>query len=445
LKILFLEIDTESTWGVASIGPGFIGAYICKYGHEADLLRISEGWAPMDIVAHIRKEDPDMLALSLTTRQWTRARHVVRKIRNHLDIPVIAGGHHPTFEPESVLAAGGFDYVCLGEGEHAVLELLTLLEKGKQVEPDQIPNIWVRGGQRPILRPIVTPLDSLPYMARSLLGEKHGVVHMITQRGCPFTCPHCAARTFQDFYPGNNYNRRRTVRNVIEELIQLQLHGSLNYVIFLDDTFTIHEDWVSEFCEVYKKEVKVGFSINARVDTVSASKLQALAVAGCKHIIYGVESGSYRVRRDILKRPIKNQRIIEVFQWTQDNGMLATANYMLGLPGETKADIEATLDLNLKLQPDDFSYFVFYPYPGTHLFNVCRKKGYLPGKYLELPANNRQSILTLPDITQNDIRDFYDRFTVAREITYLGKYVHGHGENQKSYAKQHIKNSADTG
>ena len=71
---------------------------------------------------------------------------------------------------------------------------------------------------------------------------------------------------------------------------------------------------VKKFCSVYDKEIDIGFSINARVETIDPEMLEALAEAGCKHIIYGVESGSIRIRRDILNRPVENRRIADVFK-----------------------------------------------------------------------------------------------------------------------------------
>ena len=94
---------------------------------------------------------------------------------------------------------------------------------------------------------------------------------------------------------------------------------------------------------------------------------------------------------------------------------MVTANYMLGLPGETKDDLQQTLDFASELQAFDFGYFVFYPYPGTALFRLCLEKGYLPGDFLERDANHRESILQLPDLTPEDIAEYYDRFTALRE------------------------------
>ncbi|MCH7571899.1 MAG: hypothetical protein IH891_03185 [Planctomycetes bacterium] len=75
---------------------------------------------------------------------------------------------------------------------------------------------------------------------------------------------------------------------------------------------------------------------------------------------------------------------------------------------------QQTIDLHHELDPGDFGYFVFYPYPGTHLFQECRRLGYLPENYLELPANHRESILDLPEMTKEDITCMYDRWTQIR-------------------------------
>ena len=92
---------------------------------------------------------------------------------------------------------------------------------------------------------------------------------------------------------------------------------------------------------------------------------------------------------------------------------------MLGLPEETREDVEQTLALAEELDAFDFGYFVFYPFPGTHLHAYCREKGYLPDDALELPAVHRRSILKLPTLSQEDIEELHDRFTALRERVYL--------------------------
>lgn len=413
MRVVFLEVDTESEWAMASLGPAFLAAFLREHGHEAQMVRAGIGMSDADVVGMVREAEPELLGVSMTTRQWLRARHLVGVIRQELDVPVVAGGLHATFSPEAVLGAPGFDYACLGEGEEALLDLVEALAAGRSAHG--MANIWVRGGFRPVLRKPVEPLDRLPFAARDVLDEPNGVVQLSTQRGCPFPCTYCGARMFNELYEGTaEYGRRRTQENVLAELRALRDAGKLSYVIFLDDTFTIHHPWVKEFCRLYKQEFSARFCLHARVETVNEKMLHMLAEAGCDQITYGVESGSERVRREVMHRPVTNQRFRDVFRWTNEAGIRVISNYMLGLPGETRAELDETYALAQELDSHDLGFFVFYPYPGTHLFQTCREKGYLPDDYLVRAANHRETILQLPDLTQADIGAVYDQFTELR-------------------------------
>ena len=420
MDVLFLEVDTESTWAVASLGPAFLASYLRTAGHQASFLRVPLDWDTGRLAGLVGEIQPGLIGLSLTTRQWLRARDLVGQLRRDFQIPVVAGGLHPTFSPESVLATPGFDYVCLGEGESALLDLVNAIESGTGPDQVNISNIWGRGGSRPMLRPPFEPIDNLPFMARDFLDERYGVVHISTQRGCPFKCTYCAARMYNELYAETaEYGRRRSGANVIRELNAIKNHGPLNYVIFLDDTFTINHPWVHEFCQDYGDQLRIPFSLHARVETVNAKLLRRLAAAGCRHITYGVESGSERLRREVMRRPVTNQRFADVFQWTRDAGILVTANYMMGVPTETPSEMAETLDLHHRLAPDDFGFFVFYPYPGTHLHRYCIEHGYLSADHLDQPANHRTSVLTLPTLTPEDIQASYEAWTKARTASAL--------------------------
>lgn len=447
MHVLFLEIDTESSWAVASLGPAFLAGYLRRHGHEASLLRVRLGMPMDELLAAVRQHKPDLIGVSLTTRQWQEARRILNELRQHLDIPVVAGGLHPTFSPCDTLGQPGIDYVCMGEGEKPTLALIQALETGSSVSDGHIKGIWAKGGVKPPLDQPFEPIDDLPYMARDMLDERYGVVHMTTQRGCPFPCTYCAARMYDDLYAAadTQYGRRRSHAGVLDELFTIRRNGDLNYVIFLDDTFTIHHPWVFEFCNVYGREFKTPFSLHARVETVNQKMLHALARAGCRHITYGVESGSNRVRRQIMNRLASNEKFIQVFRWTRQEGIIVTANYMMGMPGETLDEMRQTLDLHEQLQPDDFGYFVFYPYPGTYMFKVCQEKGYLPEDYLGLPADHRRSILNLPGVSQDDIAAMYSRWTQARVAHAVKRQGPGCSDENRRRTVEMIEHCAATG
>jgi radical SAM superfamily enzyme YgiQ (UPF0313 family) len=136
-----------------------------------------------------------------------------------------------------------------------------------------------------------------------------------------------------------------------------------------------------------------------------------------------------------MRRPVTNQRFRDVFAWTRAAGIAVTANYMLGIPGETRAELDETLAFAEELEVLDFGYFVFYPYPGTQLFQICRERGLLPENYLEHPANHRASILDLPDLTPEDIAEVYEGFTALRRRIYAAR----------DNATEHVDELAGTG
>ena len=425
MQITFLEIDTDAQWALASVGPAHIAAYIRERGHSAAMVRIAPEDSMPVILGRIATPAPDMIGISLTARQWPRAMHVARELQKESALPIIAGGVQASFAPKVVLASGGFDFVCLGEGEAATCELLDCLQRGEDIHSAQIANIWIKDGQRPKIRPPSPNLEQLPFLARDFLDEQYGVIHMATQRGCPFGCPYCVGGAIGSLYGRGRYHRQRTVAHVLEEIRHLCTTGRPSYIVFLDDTFTANRKRISEFCTRYGREVGAGFSITTRVESVDRQMLVQLAAAGCKHIAYGVESGNPHIRKTVLNRPLDDQRFIDVFRWTQEEGMMATANYMIGLPGETVADIEQTLTLNAALAPDDFVCFIFYPFPGTALFGQCRQKGYLPSNFWELPADTQQSVLELPDLSAGDIYRYHQRFEEIREDAFAARYGQG--------------------
>lgn len=415
MHIVFLEIDTDAEWAVCSLGPAFLASVAREAGHSAQMLRLGHDLSVGDACARIMASAPDLIGISMTTRQWLRGRDVANTLRERTDIPVLAGGLHPTFSPDQVVREPGIDAVCLGEGERPFASLLAHMDAGGLIGDAEIKNIWVKGGTHPGLSTPIEDIDAIPFMARDMLDERWGVVHVSTQRGCPFPCTYCAARMYDQLYEGiGKYGRRRSHESVLAELEQIRRDGELNYVIFLDDTFTINHPWVFSFCEEFPRRIGVPFSIHARAETMNPKLIDAIAGAGCKHIVYGVESGSERIRREVMKRPVTNERLIEIFERTKEAGIMVTANYMMGVPGETMADMQATIDLHHQLQPLDFGYFVFYPFPGTQLFQVCQQRGYLPENWQEMPARHDQSILTLPDISNEDIAAIFRQWTDVR-------------------------------
>ena len=198
MKVLFIEIEMERNWSVAALGPAFLSNFVRPHGHQCSIVHIAFDCDLSDAIQQIISHNPDVFALSLTTRQWLRAKQLLGMLRDVMDRPTIVGGLHPTFSPEHTIAQKGIDFLCLGEGEESFLDFLNHLAALKPIHDGSIKNIWVKDGTRPSLRPPYPDLNALPYMDRALLNERYGVVNMTTQRGCPFPCTYCAARMYNE-------------------------------------------------------------------------------------------------------------------------------------------------------------------------------------------------------------------------------------------------------
>ncbi len=411
MKILFIELEVEAEWGLAAAGPAYIASSVRQAGHQAELITLRWQQQPRAILPQLLAAEADLIGFSLTTTQWPRAQEVAREIRHHLATPIIAGGLHATFSSESILESGLFDYCCIGEGELAVTELLHRLASGSADPAAGVAGIRSPGEPLPRAAAVVEDLDLLPFPDRDFLQEPHGVVYLSTQRGCPYPCSYCAAAALQQLSTEiGGRVRRRSVSNVLTELRQIRAQRGLSYVVFLDDTFTLDRAWIATFCRDYRAHIGVGFSANARAENSSEALLDQLQQAGCRHLAFGVESGSERVRREILRRPVTNQRLLQAVRSTQARGMLATVSYMIGVPGERPEEIEETMAFHQQLKPDDFSLFIYYPYPGTALYALCRERGYLQEGDPAPVVPAGRSVLRLPGLSAQQLQAYYEKF-----------------------------------
>lgn len=411
MLLLFLDIATESYWAAASLGAAAVGAFVRGWGHGAALLRVPVDLDPAEAARAALELAPDLVGLSLACRQWPRARAVVAALRDISDVPVVAGGLLPTFAPREVLGAPGIDYACIGQGEAPAAALLDALARGER-PASGIPGLATRAAPEPA-RPMDLDPAELPFWARDLCAEPNGVVHVGARRGCPFSCSYCAAGALKGLH-GPAWGRRRPPGHVLAELRGLARAGDLNYLLFVDDTFTLDREWLAAFLPAYGAEFGLGFSIHSRPDTLDEALVRDLARAGCRHVVLGLESGSERVRRDIMRRPMAEAAIRRAAAAVRGAGLTLTLNAMYGLPGETPAEARATLALAEDLAPHDVGHFAFHPYPGTALFETCRKRGLLPPDWLDRPADHVAPLLDLPEFPAGEVARLHAGFEALR-------------------------------
>lgn len=421
MRVLFIYPNIVESPKDISIGLATLSA-ICKgKGHKTALIDSSFGISDSEILKKAKRFKPEIVVITTATNDFNYAVHIANLLKRKInsDIPIVVGGYHPTISPEEAINKECFDIVCVGEGEEALIELLDKIEKGKSI--DKIKNFWIKKKDGAVLknpiRPLIQNLDNLPFPDREIfdyekyLKWNHGTATFISTRGCPFQCTYCINHFLSKLYQGKGkYIRYRSVDNLLQEIKEvLKRYGAgVKNIEFYDDTFTLHDERVKEFCEKYPKEIEIPFNINIRVNAVNPNIFPLLKKAGCVRVSIGVESGDDYIRNKILKRNMTNEQIINTFQAAKKAGLKTYSFNMVGIPFETKESIRKTIELNRKCKPDYIGVSIFNAFKGTEIYDICKKNGWLKKGYAK--SYFRESNIKHPNFSISELKKIRNSF-----------------------------------
>ena len=395
MRILFIYPNLNAQVGF-NYGIAFLSGVLKSRGHKTKLLNINEQLDyPLDW-GKIKKEitlfAPHLIGISMVSNQYQYCRTIASYIKKELNIPIIGGGIHATADPDGVMASGYFDYVCLGEGEKAIAELADKLEKGGDCS--KIPNLWVRTHGK-VIKNKVAPfveLTTLPpkdyeiFDFQKIIDAKGGWVGVMASRGCPYRCTYCFNHQMVNLYKKDlgvaegrlHYIRYHSIDEVIKELkYLLDTYQNINTFIFDDDIFTLNKSYLLKFCQRYSSEVNIPYVVNGHIKNFDQERAFALKDSGCIIVKFGLESGSERVRREILNRRMSNEEIIRSFEIARQANLHTSAFVMFGFPHETKEDIFLTIKLLSQIKPGRFRWSIFFPYVHTDAYRIAKSGGFI--------------------------------------------------------------------
>lgn len=278
----------------------------------------------------------------------------------------------------------GADFVLLGEGEETLTELIPLLGDGRYLPnaARDMPGLAFNSPDGPIInprRPVIRNLDALPFPAwdlvdmaryRRIWRERHGfyAMNMATTRGCPYHCNWCAKPIW-----GQRYSSR-SPQSVVEELHWLKTTYHPDYIWFVDDIMGLKPGWWQEFAALVDSAgAQIPFKCLSRADLIvrDADSLPALRRAGCDIVWIGAESGSQQIL-NAMEKGTSVQQIYAAARLLHQAGIKVAFFLQFGYPGETRADIEKTLQMVRDCRPDDIGMSVSYPLPGTKFYDNVR-------------------------------------------------------------------------
>jgi radical SAM superfamily enzyme YgiQ (UPF0313 family) len=428
MKVLFVYPNLTRQEYIP-MGIAHLSSAIKAAGHSPSLMDYTWGGGLKDCLDKINGERPDIIAITMFSGMKDFVTGLAREIKNRFDVPVIAGGPHPTVAPEETMSIPFVDMICVGEGEDTICELLAMM--GSKQDLDVVQGLWFKRDGIVVkneVRSLKEDLDEYPFPDRELfdfqryLNARDGVVDVITGRGCPYSCTYCINPYLQKLYKGKgSFIRKRRVEHVVSEIAQLLKQYPIKGVAFQDDIFVLSKGWLAEFADLYGKEIGLPFTCNARPETVDKERMGLLKKANCVSISIGIESGNEKIRREVLRRPLTDQAIIRAFDLAAEAGIATYSYNIIGVPYETREDIKKTIELNRKARPSSLQVTVFQPYPGTELRALSVEKGWLAGEDVIPESHKFYSIMKYPHVSKREIereRVFF-RYNVIKSENYI--------------------------
>ncbi|MGH9325784.1 MAG: hopanoid biosynthesis associated radical SAM protein HpnJ [Terriglobia bacterium] len=319
---------------------------------------------------------------------------------------------------ETLLACEAIDFVVRGEFDYPVVEYA-------QGHPlDRIQNVCFRKNGKIVLNPMrpqlqTEDLDRLPFSSevyhRNLVIENYNIPYLLhpyisfySSRGCPALCTFCL---WPQTLSGHTW-RVRSVENVISEVRQaLRLFPQLKEIFFDDDTFNIRKDRVQELCRKFKP---LGFrwSSTARVHC-DYETLKAMADAGARLFIVGLESGDPQILKNI-----KKGTTLEMAKAFARNckkvGIKIHGDFIIGLPGETQETIQRTIEYAKELDVETVQVSIAHAFPGTELYDFYAKNNYMVDSAAADEEGHQLPHIEMPGLTREEmmaaVTRFYDEY-----------------------------------
>jgi anaerobic magnesium-protoporphyrin IX monomethyl ester cyclase len=328
---------------------------------------------------------------------------------------IIAGGNVPTVSYRQIFGeTDAFDAICYGEGELPTCELLTAPDKQlhASTDPAWITRPKALALQQPAHR-FIEDLDEIPFDDSVVDPDDYAInptiayyasyaargksFNVMTSRGCPFRCTFCASHKTH-----GRSMRYHSLARVKADITRLRERG-VNTVTIEDDHFMGDKRRAFEIVKAIADLGMTAFFPNSlALYALDYPMLRELKRAGVEQLVLAVESGSERVLREIMHKPLKLEITRRVADDCRALGIYTDCNILLGLPGETKADIEDTRAFLKTVDANWFRINVATPLLGSEMYDICEAREYFKGAAIE--ANYKKAVIETEEFTAEFIQ-----------------------------------------
>lgn len=433
-------------WGKPNVFPPIamasVAAVLEKKGHKVTIIDSpTEGWENLEeldatkfrvglsaqvIAGRIREFGPEVVAVEIPFSGWSKTAFEVVSTAKEVnpDVTVVVFGLHPSSRPEACLTDSQADFAVIGEPEITIAELVTALQNHNTNIHD-IAGLAFKENGKPNLtakRELIADLDTLPMPARHLLPMKvyaeavkqnplRGEITkpytiIITSRGCPFSCVFCT----HSIVWGKQW-RHRSPKNVVDEIEHVIKTYGIKQIDFADDNMTWSRERMAQICDlIVQRGLRFEwFTPNGvRADTLDEQLLAKMKRAGCKKIRLAPESGVQRVVTNIAKKNLDLKKVEDAIVAARKVGIKVGCFFVMGLIGETKADIEETIRYAYKLKKlgaESFVFSIAMPLYGTEFFEQAKAGGYIHSGFCDYALAATEPLVETPEFTAAEIAE----------------------------------------
>jgi len=391
MKIVFVTI------GVENLAVEFLSSFIKKHHHQTDLVfdprlfdnevfhfkKISKFFdIKKELAQEIISKKPDLIGFPVFTLNYQRSLELAKEIKKiNKNIPILFGGIHPTSVPDIVIKEKNVDIVCVGEGEDALVELLDSYKENKK--RTDIKNLWFKENKKIVKNPVrllIKDLDKLPFPDKDLFYKIYPKFlqdyYTVSSRGCPFNCTYCANNVLQTIYRGLGKSiRQRSPQNLIDELIIAKEKYHPKQITFADDVFVQDLEWLKEFTTLYKKKIKLPYTMLTHPRFITKEVANLLAKSNCFLLAFGIQSASEKTRTQILKRFETNKQITIAAKNCHSAKLRFSVDHIFNIPSEGLAEQEEALKFYSELRPSIINSYWLQYFPRTEIINSAIKYG----------------------------------------------------------------------
>lgn len=221
--------------------------------------------------------------------------------------------------------------------------------------------------------------------------------------------------------------RYHSTERVKEDLARLSREYAADTIFFQDDHIMADKQRVLKILEGIKElGLKVLFQNGLAIYALDRNILEAIKNAGINHIVLSVESGSERVLKKIMHKPLDLSMVRRVTADCRELQINTDINILIGLPGETKQDIEETRAFLKTLYPSWFRIYTAAPLVGSEMYNICVKNGYLKGSHIG--TGWKKSVIETPEFTADYIQEKVYSLNLELNFVYNGDFRLGNYE-----------------